>query len=109
MKIHAIVLHSHFDSNLTNRMITGAALADIAIFVMHRWENIQLARGMGVAKFFVAVNKLDVDGWQSDPFLHILRQIEEFLRQQQLKPNCNICKSHPVCPLLATKMIPLRV
>jgi elongation factor 1 alpha-like protein len=94
---HALLLLTLF----MHSMITGAANADVAILVVaavkgefeagftgggQTKEHILLARGLGVTQIIVAVNKLDVDGWQADRYHFIQSHVEEYLRQQHFKP-----------------------
>mmetsp|Transcript_57630 Transcript_57630/g.140771 ORF Transcript_57630/g.140771 Transcript_57630/m.140771 type:complete len:615 (-) Transcript_57630:520-2364(-) len=82
-------------------MITGAAAADVAVLVIAAvtgefeagWfgggqtkEHVMLARGLGVSQVIVAVNKLDVEGWNQDRFNDIQSQVKDFLLQQDFKP-----------------------
>ena len=83
------------------RMITGAANADVAILVIaavkgefeagftgggQTKEHILLARGLGVTQVIVAVNKLDVEGWNQERFEEIQSYVKDFLLKQEFKP-----------------------
>jgi elongation factor 1 alpha-like protein len=82
-------------------MITGAAAADVTVLVVAAvtgefeagWfgggqtkEHIVLARGLGVSQVIVAVNKLDVEGWNEGRYNDIQSKVKEFLMQQDFKP-----------------------
>lgn len=82
-------------------MITGAANADVAILVVaavtgefeagftgggQTKEHILLARGLGVTQMIVAINKLDVEGWNEDRYHQIESDVKDFLLKQQFKP-----------------------
>jgi elongation factor 1 alpha-like protein len=82
-------------------MITGAANADVAILVVaavtgefeagftgggQTKEHILLARGLGVTQMIVAINKLDVEGWNEARYQQIANDVKAFLLMQQFKP-----------------------
>ena len=81
-------------------MITGAANADTAILVVaavtgefeagfsgggQTKEHILLAKGLGVSQVIVAINKLDVEGWDINRYKTIEVQVKDYLLKNQFK------------------------
>eukprot|EP00934_Nitzschia_sp_Nitz4_P003075 Nitzschia sp. Nitz4//scaffold473_size5632//469//2538//NITZ4_009212-RA/size5632-augustus-gene-0.1-mRNA-1//1//CDS//3329552700//3065//frame0 len=96
-----VILDSPGHADFIPVMITGAATADTAILVVaavtgefeagfsgggQTKEHALLAKGLGISQIIVAVNKLDVEGWNQERFQGIQDQVQDYLLQQQFKP-----------------------
>jgi elongation factor 1 alpha-like protein len=83
-------------------MITGAAHADAALLVVdavtgefeagfqgggQTKEHLSLAKGLGVTQIIVAINKLDVEGYQQERYEAVKEQLLHYLvHTQKFKP-----------------------
>eukprot|EP01113_Clastostelium_recurvatum_P043110 TRINITY_DN7078_c0_g1_i1.p1 TRINITY_DN7078_c0_g1~~TRINITY_DN7078_c0_g1_i1.p1 ORF type:complete len:670 (+),score=206.95 TRINITY_DN7078_c0_g1_i1:27-2012(+) len=82
-------------------MISGATQADVAVLVVgavsgefeagfgsegQTKEHALLARSLGVQQLIVAVNKMDVTGWNKDRFDEIVGVLTPFLKQVGFSP-----------------------
>ena len=82
--------HREFIKN----MVTGAAAADEAILMIDAKEGLKeqtrrhglLLSLLGVARVIVAVNKMDLVGWQETRFREVEREIREYLGGLKIPP-----------------------
>jgi len=82
--------HREFIKN----MVTGAAAADEAILMIDAKEGLKeqtrrhglLLSLLGVARVIVAVNKMDLVGWQEARFREVEREIREYLGGLKISP-----------------------
>ena len=82
--------HREFIKN----MVTGAAAADEAILMIDAKEGLKeqtrrhglLLSLLGVSRVIVAVNKMDLVGWQEGRFRNVEREIREYLGGLKIMP-----------------------
>lgn len=82
--------HREFIKN----MVTGAAAAEEAILLLDAKEGLQeqtrrhglLLSLLGVSRVMVAVNKMDLVGWQEDRFRALEKEIRDFLGSLKINP-----------------------
>ena len=74
-------------------LLTGTAAADVGLMVVpsdyqgHSVpEHVALAKGLGLTRIIVAINKLDTTGWQQARYLQIKAQLEPVLKRQGYGP-----------------------
>src|SRR5438874_3461 len=71
----------------TRNMATGASTADLAILLVDARHGVKdqtrrharIARLLGISNFVLAVNKIDLVGFDRDPFEAIVRDFNEFV------------------------------
>ena len=83
---------------LVNEMISGTALADIAVLILsirkgeynagllgQTLEHTLIARGMGINSLIVCVNKMDTINWDKEEYYHIINDFNKKIKRYRFK------------------------